>query len=76
MKRREFITSLPGAAAVACWSSNGLGQVQSKHPLIVWLGSGTTAAVGPWLGSLRKGLEELGYVDGRDIDILVRMAEN
>jgi putative ABC transport system substrate-binding protein len=76
MRRREFITSLAGAVAVACWSSKGRGQVQSKRPLIVWLGSGTTAAVGPWLGSLRTGLEELGYVDGRDIEILVRMAEN
>jgi putative ABC transport system substrate-binding protein len=28
------------------------------------------------VGFLRKGLEELGYVDGRDVEILVRMAEN
>ena len=27
-------------------------------------------------GFLRKGLEELGYVVGRDIELLVRMAEN
>ena len=28
------------------------------------------------MGFLRKGLEELGYADGRHIDIVVRMAEN
>jgi putative ABC transport system substrate-binding protein len=76
MRRRDFITSLGGAAAVACWSRAGRGQGQSKRPLIIWLGSGTTVAVGRWVGFLRKGLEELGYSDGRDIDILVRMAEN
>src|SRR5262249_10205825 len=31
---------------------------------------------GRYVGALRKGLEELGYADGRDIEILVRMAEN
>ena len=76
MRRREFITSLGGAGAVAFWSRAGRAQVPSKRPLIVWLGSGTTAAVGRWVGFLRKGLEELGYTDGRDIEILVRMAEN
>lgn len=76
MKRREFTTLLGGAVAVACWSSAGRGQGQSKRPLVVWFGSGTTAAVGTWVGFLRKGLAELGYTDGRDLEILVRMAEN
>jgi putative ABC transport system substrate-binding protein len=76
MRRREFITSLGAAVTVACWPRGGLGQVQNKRPLIVWLGSGTTAAVGTWVGFLRKGLEELGYVVDRDIELLVRMAEN
>jgi putative tryptophan/tyrosine transport system substrate-binding protein len=76
MNRREFITSLGGAVGVTVWSRAGRGQVQGDRPLIVWLGSGTTAAVGRWLGFLRKGLEELGYTDGRNIEIVVRMAEN
>src|SRR5262249_56366276 len=76
MKRRDFTKLLGAAVAVASWSSAGRGQVQSKRPLVVWLGSGTTAAVGTWVGFLRKGLEELGYTDGRDLEILVRMAEN
>ena len=71
-----FIATLSSAVAVACWSNTGRGQVQSKRPLIVWLGSGTTVAVGRWVGFLRNGLEQLGYADGHDIDILVRMAEN
>ena len=67
---------LGGAVVAACWSSVGRGQVRSRCPLVVWLGSGTTAAVGTWVGFLRRGLEELGYTDGSDLEILVRMAEN
>jgi ABC-type uncharacterized transport system substrate-binding protein len=74
MKRREFTTLLGGA--VACWSGAGRGQVQSKRPLVVWLGSGTTAAVGTWVGFLRNGLAELSYIDGHDLEIMIRMAEN
>jgi putative ABC transport system substrate-binding protein len=76
MTRRAFIASLGSAVAIACWSPPARGQTPIKRPLIVWFGSGTTAAVGTWVGFLRKGLEELGYVDGRDIELLVRMAEN
>jgi len=76
MRRREFIASLGGVVAVVSWSRAGHPQVQVERPLIVWLGSGTTAAVGKWVGLLRKGLEELGYTDGRDVEIVVRMAEN
>jgi hypothetical protein len=76
MTRRDFIASLGGAVALACWSPVALGQTSTKRPLIVWLGSGTTVAVGTRVGFLRKGLEELGYVDGRDVELLVRMAEN
>src|SRR5262245_25806904 len=76
MRRREFITALGGAVTVASWSRAGRGQVQGGRPLIVWLGSGKIAVVGRYVGALRKGLEELGYADGRDIEILVRMAEN
>src|SRR5215475_14298633 len=68
MKRREFTTLLGGAVAVACWSSAGRGQGQSKRPPVVWFRSGTTAAVGTWVGFLRKGLAELGYTDGRDLE--------
>jgi putative ABC transport system substrate-binding protein len=76
MDRRVFILTATGAVAFAYGSNPGHGQVQVKRPLIVWLGSGTTVAVGKWVGLLRQGLEQLGYADGHDIDILVRMAEN
>src|SRR5262249_19701264 len=69
-------TLLGGAVAVACWSSAGRGQGQSKRPLVVWFGSGTTAAVGTWVGFLRTGLADQGYTDGRALEILVRMEEN
>jgi putative tryptophan/tyrosine transport system substrate-binding protein len=76
MRRREFIVLAGSTVAAAGWTSWAWGQAPTTPPLIVWLGSGTTAAVGTWVGYLRKGLGELGYVDGRDIELLIRMAEN
>src|SRR6478672_2086393 len=76
MRRRKFIALAGGAVALVCSSTVGRGQTATKQPLIVWFGSGTSEAVGTWVGFLRKGLEELGYVEGQNIEIEVRMAEN
>jgi hypothetical protein len=55
MRQREFLTSVGGAVAVACWSRAGCGQAQSKRPLIVWPGwmatrKGLRARAALWLG--------------------------
>ena len=76
MRRRNFISLLGCVVALSSSGPTVRGQAQAKRPVIVWLGSGTTAAVGRWVGLLRKGLEELGYIDGRDVEIRVVMAEN
>ena len=65
MQRREFITLVGGA--VAAWPFAAEGQVPDTRPLIVWLGSGIQAN-----GALREGLEELGHVEGRNIELIGR----
>jgi putative tryptophan/tyrosine transport system substrate-binding protein len=74
MRRRDFITLVGGAAAA--WPFAARGQVPNKRPLIVWLGSAIQANAGPFVGALREGLEELGYVEGRNIELIGRFAEN
>jgi putative ABC transport system substrate-binding protein len=75
LKRREFITLLGGAAVA--WASVAAGQSAKKRPVIGILAQGTP----PQLKGLRlrqsflDGMRELGYIEGRDFDILSRVAE-
>jgi putative ABC transport system substrate-binding protein len=70
MRRREFITLLGGAAA---WPVTARAQ-QAAMPVI-----GILASAAPFspenLTQLRKGLSDAGYVDGRNVAIVVRAAE-
>src|SRR5215213_4105614 len=65
MKRREFLGVLAGAAA---WPS-GVRAQQSTTPLVGLLNSGSPDASENLAQSLRKGLAELGYVEGRNMTI-------
>src|SRR5262245_7564668 len=69
MRRREFI-SLVGGAVVA-WPRAVIAQVSPGRAVVAVL-STTTAA--HWSG-FSQGLQELGYVEGRDIDIVYRYAQ-
>jgi len=72
LKRREFIKRLGGAAAA--WPLGARAQVSTKRPLI-----GVMVAVtrpgNPVLNAFVRGLRELGYVEGQNIDIAWRFAE-
>jgi putative tryptophan/tyrosine transport system substrate-binding protein len=74
LKRREFIALLSGAAA---WSSVAGAQTAGKRPIVGILRSGTqTQLKGLRFGqSFLEGLRELGYIEGRDFDIVARFAE-
>jgi putative ABC transport system substrate-binding protein len=52
-----------------------MAQVAAKRPLVAVLSSVTSIAAAHLLSGFRQGLQELGYVEGRNIDIAYRYAD-
>ena len=73
MRRREFLSVLGGAAAANAWPN--ATSAQSKVGRIGFLGSATAAGSAQSIGALREGLNALGYVEGKNINIEFRWAE-
>src|SRR3974377_1748433 len=73
MRRREFIT-LFGATA-ATWPFAARAQ-QPTLPAIGFLDSRSPEAVVSRLRPFRQGLQENGYVEGENVAIIYRFAEN
>src|SRR5436305_6848104 len=67
IRRRQFITLLGGAAAwpLASRAQQRAGRVRR----IAWLGIGRADEPSPYLDSLRAGLRELGWIEGRNLTI-------
>ena len=73
MKRREFIVLLGSIAAY--WPLQASAE-PANVPRIGLLWPGPTAPVSPRMESFRRGLREHGYVDGRNVVIELRYAQN
>jgi putative ABC transport system substrate-binding protein len=69
MRRREFLTLLTGGAAA--WPISARAQA----PVIGFLNSGSPAAFARLVEAFRQGLNDEGYVEGRNVTIEYRWAE-
>src|SRR5262245_59779485 len=72
MRRREFITLLGGAAAA--WPLAGRAQ-QPAMPVVNLLRNTPSASFEYIVAAFRRGLSEMGFVDGRNVAIQQRWAE-
>jgi putative ABC transport system substrate-binding protein len=73
IRRREFIFTLGGAAAA--WPLAARAQ-QPSVPVIGYIGSTSPGPYADRVGVFRQGLNETGFVEGRNVAIEFRWAEN
>ena len=70
MRRREFVSLLSGAAA---WPFAAGAQQLGKLPTIGFLHYGSPGP-SPEVDAFRQGLRDLGYIEGKNINIEYRFA--
>lgn len=72
MRRRDFVKLLGGAAVT--WPLGAHAQ-QPAMPVVGFLGSSSPGPYVPMLDAFRRGLKEVGYVEGQNLAIEYRWAE-
>jgi putative tryptophan/tyrosine transport system substrate-binding protein len=72
--RRKFL-GLMGGAAIA-WPFAARAQVSvKKRALVCWLSGSASKVAGLFADDFLDGMRDLGYIDGRDFDLVSRYAE-
>jgi ABC-type uncharacterized transport system substrate-binding protein len=72
MRRREFITLVGGAAAIA-WPNRVLAQ-QRTIPIVGFLADSTPEGFAPRVAAVRAGLGDTGFVEGQNVAFEFRWA--
>jgi putative tryptophan/tyrosine transport system substrate-binding protein len=70
-RRREFIAALGGAVA---WPLAAGAQAQGKRPVVALLMVGPAPSAAPYLAAFTQGMLDLGWVEGRDYDVIYRFS--
>jgi len=74
MNRRKLIVLLGGSAAV--WPFTAAAQQTAGAPLIGWLGSAEPKGQAPHIAAFLAGLGETGYIEGSNVALEFRWAED
>jgi ABC-type uncharacterized transport system substrate-binding protein len=72
MRRREFIALIGSTAA---WSAAARGQMSNPPPLVGFLSAVSRERSARMFGGFEQGLRELGFVNGKNIEIAYRFAD-
>jgi len=73
MRRRDFIKVVAGSGAA--WPLAARAQ-QRAFPVVALLSSRSPAVDTPLIAVIRQGLNETGFVEGQNIAVLCRSAQN
>lgn len=73
MRRREFLTLAAGVAAFAPLTARAQ---QGAMPVVGFLTGRSEAEFTGSLAAFRQGLQESGYIDGKNVKVETRFAEN
>ena len=71
MRRREFISLLGGLTAIPLTAR----AQQAQMPVVGYLSAATPNEGEPLAAAFRRGLQEAGYVEGQNVAIEYRWAE-